>query len=180
MAKQTKQQQWLNVIIISISALVLAFVLLGRFMNVSSPTKVEEPKNTGAASNIELRELDFGSQRLVLVKSSLNQLSDYVWQAIPNDSITQQETIKLISNWKLLLTETVDAETNDSREVISGVTVLLYFTDLETPVLVRVKEQTEQYLIQFISTGQIVIIEKSPTVLVLPVNLSSKVKLENE
>ena len=168
MARLTKQQQWLNIIIISISALVLAFVLLGKFMgnNFSNVP--------GESINVELKAIDFGDRRLTLVEDKNSSISSH-WKAVPNDILSQEEINKLITSWRWLLNQSFDSMNKVDDEVISGMTVLVFFKDIDQPMVIRVSDKEHHYLVQFISTQNIISIEKKGRIFLLPLNAQNLV-----
>ena len=88
MSKGITQRQWLNIVIIILSGLILVFMLLGRFMdqavdesNARASTRVAAQKQI-AQQLLQLRMIDFGFQRIILIQSE--------WHVEPKSSLSKK------------------------------------------------------------------------------------------
>ena len=174
MVKISKQQKWLNLIIISVSALVLAFVLLGRFMGGESDSPNQQ------IDSMELREIDFGGYRLVASSNSGNA-GTKGWQAIPPGAVEKPQIAKIVSSWQQLLNSAFEFENNDSYKFDSATSVLIFFEGSSQPSVVRVSEDMDEQKIYFyiIATGQKLEINRSPQLQFLPTLQTSNKRQSN-
>ncbi|TQV88960.1 hypothetical protein [Aliikangiella coralliicola] len=131
------RQQWLNLIIISVSAMLLLSVLVGRLISnstVDSASPSQVPR---------LTEIDFGDIQLRFVSES--------WQVVSSKKISIQQAKIIGENWQALLL-------SRSQPLKSGVpggkTVLLYLSTLNQPVVSKVSYSDKQMLVTFASTSQ--------------------------
>ena len=134
MSKGLTQRQWLNMVIIIISALILAFMLIGQVMNKSVDKVAGNVEQTPFRQIMSLREIDFGSQKLVLQTKSATS-----WTVIPNNSLTSEEIFKLVKNWQNVLVEPITPSLKNIKNIASPVTtVLLFFSESTQPLIVKI------------------------------------------
>ncbi len=165
MAKGITERQWLNLVIIIISALILAFMLLGRFLNVAvdqssereqqrleyPPLIIEEKPH-----KLKLTMIDFG-----LYEAFLNSEDQWVEENKVNHSAGNNgELSEIAKRWEMLLSEPFVENVWDQK-IIPKVraTVLLYFKDTSQPLIIKVealnsKEELGNLRITFIATGK--------------------------
>lgn len=130
--------QWLNVVIISISAMLLFSVLVGRMLTPPEQTTADSLSEEAV---IELVQLDFGE--IQLVKSQGRWLSTAA-------NISGQRAAQIASHWQRLLTS---RESQLVERGYAGRMVLLYFNKRKQPIICKL-EQTEQALnIVFVDSG---------------------------
>ena len=141
--KQTKnrktsrltQRQWLNVMIIVISAMFLLMVVIGKIMNPAEPS----PDNVRDSYHLE--RLDFGSVQIQLVEQQ--------WRA-QGIALNPQQAAKIAQRWQKLLTSPVEAKLNlPSR----GKTVLLYLNGIRQPIICKIGVIDQHMIISFIDSG---------------------------
>jgi len=153
-----KQQQWLNVIIIVISALILAFVLLGRFLDPDK-NKIED-----VSAPLELRLIDFGTQRLTYEPQNKAAGELLGWSVYPQSSLSTDEIKSLVDSWQELLSMPLQQDDIKQDKRISGVTVLLFFTGTELPLVTKVsirnsEARDAEIIIDFIAEKRTVVVK---------------------
>ncbi len=159
MAKSKTTQNWLNLVIIAISALILAFTLLGRFFE--SGEQPSDSTTEYSAQHYELVGIDFGQLQL--------EKKQTTWRAKPDGVISAQQLQQLIQHWQQLLTLTPDRqEPPADAEILSANTVLLYFDGQTTPVICKVVMTTESAFVEFLGSNQTLLIETSRAKILLP------------
>lgn len=190
MSKGVTQSQWLNLVIIIISALVLAFTLIGRFMHKAADEAgarqsiVEDTHQQISEPMMQLMSIDFGTLRISQAKNKDRSKSGVTWSAEPKGAMTQQRIKVLVDRWQKILTLPVTALNQQALTNYSSIaTVLLYFADTAQPlvakVLVSEKNNPTQFIkIRFVSTSQQIIIEDLPLEYLLP--QQSEQKLDDE
>jgi len=161
------QQQWLNLIIITISGLILAFVLLGRFLDPDK-NKIEE-----VSAPMELRLIDFGAQRLVYNPQGMTSEQPDSWTVYPESSLSKNEIKLLVKNWQELLLMTFEQSEQDPDKNLSGTTVLLFFEGSELPLVARVsiknaQAESEEVVVNFIAEEKNVVIKDISNYRLLP------------
>jgi len=167
------QQQWLNVIIIIISALILAFVLLGRFLDPDR-NKIED-----VSAPLELRLIDFGAQRLSYKPQNMEGAQLDGWSVYPESSLSADEIKLLVNSWQELLSMPLQQSEIKQNKTISGATVLLFFSGSELPLLVRVsrkntQSKSEEIIIDFIAEERTVVVKNLSKYQFLPKQRNSE------
>lgn len=162
MSGKNNQKQWLNIVIITISTLILALTLLGRFIEkgvdkaenrlASESSKQTDQQSKAEAISNHLVKIDFGGYQWLL--------SDGEWRSIPDDenSIDMSSVIK---RWQLVLDEPLAEAFEDVIiEPSKGKMVLLYLSNSEIPLVVKVetgsKAEQKGLLLSFVAHEQFV------------------------
>ncbi len=179
MSKGLKQKQWLNIIIIVISGLILAFTLIGRFMNsaVDEYEVREKARNLAAEEeqitrqSLQLKTIDFGFLRIT---NKANTAANPEWVAEPRELISTETAESLVAQWQQILNKPAKpSEQNEHSEYLSGATVLLFFTETAQPVIAKVdllkgQPVSSNLKVTFVSTGQTIIINNSQLKQLIP------------
>lgn len=181
MAKKTAEKQWLNVVIIVISALILAFTLLGNLMNraedssteneqqsvQNQPLSAEHDRSMSAKTpSLQLRMIDFGEQKVILGHSK--------WQLSPNFNLSDRKLAVLVGAWQSLLHQSVNPERKiESVDSLSVQMVQLFFKNSQRPLIAKVELVTDskgqqKTMISFQSTGQQIIKSRDFFVKLIP------------
>ena len=153
MTRQTNlsHQQWLNIVIIVISALVLLFVMIGRLMERDAP--VNSPATT---VEVALIRIDFGELEIWRTADS--------WQS--SDSRLSPAQARLYGErWEKLVAQPA-AAINDN--VGSCKIVLLYFSNLPQPVTVKVSQSASETRFNFVVSDQQVVVAAQDFTLYIP------------
>jgi len=142
----SKQSRWLNIIIIVISAMILVFMLLGRFLGSGLD---EKPSQALPLPNLRL--IDFGS--LQLVNENKRWYSNHFLSAkMNNTENSQSENVitlnpqysKIADEWQELLEQPANnAESPINTRVIATYFVQLYFEGTEQALVVKVESITD-------------------------------------
>lgn len=130
------QRQWLNVIIVVISAMFLLMVLIGKIMNPTSRQIGKEVK-----FEFSLRHLDFGDIQISRVKQG--------WQADAGE-LSPEDTDVIAKRWQKLLNLAAEKEVSLP---IKGKTVLLYLEGVKQPIICKISLVGEQTVISFVDSG---------------------------
>jgi hypothetical protein len=147
-------QQWLNIIIFSISFLFLLFILLGRMMTSSDDgmSQTEQPvANTSLFEN-NLIAIDFGDFQFQseLSQQSESQRDKLSWSS--NDGVLlEQEVERIATNWQNLLNSEGE---NLDNEFPQGKTVLLFIANQKEPLAAKVLKSDQLLTISFPSQRQ--------------------------
>jgi hypothetical protein len=145
MSKGINQKSWLNIVIISISALILAFTLLGRFFD-SGTSSTLQPELTTHVSMLQLSALDFGN---IQIKKRIS-----IWQVIPQDAIDLQQAKSIFGQWQTLLTSDLPNDiATEPNEIESASTVLLYLEGQANPIVCKVIIAKHIALVEFLASG---------------------------
>ncbi|MBV1910976.1 MAG: hypothetical protein KUG78_16875 [Kangiellaceae bacterium] len=170
MSKGINQKSWLNIVIIVVSGLILAFTLLGRFMDRSTlPT--DRPTQVGQEKGYQIARLDFGAFRLIKKNS--------IWRFIPADNLNQQLAEETVIAWQELLdssAEDISKQSGHSWEPLA--TVLIYLTEIDTPLIVKIDRTQEYTMLTFLSSGREIILDSVEVERLLPDFLLVKPNLD--
>ena len=132
-------RQWLNIMIISVSAMFLLSMLVGRMMNVSNTEEAKVAASLDSAG--ELVQIDFGLLHLSKTSSG--------WQA-SDARLSQATTNNAAALWLALLQR---SDHQLIKQPLSGKTVLLYFSQLSSPVVCKVIKSKKNIDIVFVKSG---------------------------
>ncbi len=145
MAKPNQHKTWLNIVIITVSGLILAFTLLGKFFD--SGTSAQATIDQSATYQYELVGIDFG--QLQLKKDSDS------WRSEPKGSLNQTQLELISSQWELLLSKDIQKTSLDRElSIQSASTVLLYLKDETRPIICKVFFAGEYAIVEFLASGQ--------------------------
>ena len=148
MAKTTKQQTWLNIIIIVLSGLILAFTLLGRFMTTEEQ-KITANGGSGAANQFQIVSIDFGSIQVKKIDSR--------WVSSSRITTSDEQAEIIATSWQQVLTSEMPTdELNNRQSFVSIATVLVYIQGTEAPLVIKVEKSNEDWLLTFPATGHYV------------------------
>jgi hypothetical protein len=169
MAKGITNKQWLNLVIIIISALVLAFMLLGRFFNIAVEQSHKREKSRLGQPSLIIKEkpnilklvmIDFGLNKVVLNAEEL-----WVDENQANTTISESDELNEITErWEHLLSAPFIENTWDKQvEPKVRATVLLYFKNKQQPLILKVegvnsKEKIGDVRVTFIASGKQIIL----------------------
>jgi|GEM_PF-2904655 len=131
------RQQWLNIVILVISALILMFVIIGRVMDREPP----EPSHANELQ-VVLQRIDFGDITLFQKNEK--------W-ASSSEQVSAQRAAEIAFNWRRLVARSGD---DYGEQVPLGKTVLLYFSHIPQPVVGKVDLTDEHLTITFITSKQ--------------------------
>lgn len=186
MGKRISQSQWLNIVIIVISALVLAFTLIGQFMHQavdeSDASKIVAANDSLQVSvpTIQLTSIDFGTLRISREQQKNQSKLAFSWSVLPKGGLTQQQIKLLVDRWQKILTTPVNPlEQSASINYSPIATVLLYFEETAQPIIAKVEmgdkiETTPLINIRFVSTGQQITIDNLQLDHLLPLQVLQK------
>ncbi len=192
MSKGVTQNQWLNIVIIIISALVLAFTLIGRFMdktaNESDTRQIAAVNDSLKMSvpSMQLTSIDFGTMRISRKRQKNQSTLAFAWFAKPKSSLNQTQINRLVDGWQKILTMPAESLSQPAPiNFLPIATVLLYFAETAQPIITKVEvsnkvELTPSINIRFVSTGQQIIIEDLPLAQLLPVQWLQKSASDND
>lgn len=165
MAKGITERQWLNLVIIIISALILAFMLLGRFLNVAVDRsdereikRLEQPPLI-TFEKPQLVMIDFGLKKVVL-----NAENQWIEDNQTEDHNNSHQLNVIIKRWQhLLSTPFVENKWEQAVSPKVRATVLLYFKNKSQPLIIKVealnsKEQKGDLQITFIATAKTMLV----------------------
>lgn len=168
--KNLKTSQWLNIVIIVISGLVLAFTLIGKFMD--KPAKNNQLTEQGATSI----PISNGIKKPLLVgikifdqnqqlEASL-QLNPSGWKEdlLGGKSLTTEQIEQVGNQWRALINQPLLLQ-NDRQQSVALITkkVHLYFAEKSTPLIATINVSNNQLgelktFIQFVSTQQLIVL----------------------
>lgn len=131
------QQQWTNLIIFVISALVILFIFVGKVME----RNIEKQNNVDRS--IELVRIDFGDFEVWREQVG--------WQST-SSQITSVEARAIADRWQSLMNQPGKRYTTLPP---GGRTVLLYLTNYQQPVVCKILKQADSLKIAFITTQQL-------------------------
>ena len=154
MPKYSLQNSWLNIVIITISGLVLAFTLLGRFMDSATQLPASPPESNQQLK-VNIIGIDFGSQKI--------RYQAMQWQVEPIKTVISNELIqKVVDNWQEILNSPQsEIKLSDIQGFEPVATVLIFLEGSQSPLVAKVEMRAQQLLISFILTGQKVFVEDS-------------------
>ncbi|MCF6192753.1 MAG: hypothetical protein L3J46_00260 [Kangiellaceae bacterium] len=186
MKRISKQSRWLNIIIIVISAMILVFMLLGRFLG----SGLDEPSSQ-ALPLPNLRLIDFGS--LKLVNESNRWQSDHFLNAKKNDKENSQakntvtlnsQYSKIAGEWQRLLEQPAsNAVSQVNTKVTVTYFVQLYFEESERALVVKIEgivdknesePHTKRTLITFVNSNLQILESEEFVEKILPASLLNK------
>jgi len=186
MKRISKQSRWLNIIIIVISAMILVFMLLGRFLGSGLD---ERPGQTMPFPNLTL--IDFGT--IKLVNKNKRWQTDHFLSAKNNDSENGQpeKTVaqnpqysKLAFEWQRLLEQPANNSVSPvNTTVIATYFVQLYFAGNEQALVVKVESivdknksllKAKRTLITFVNSNLKIIESEEFLKKILPASLTNK------
>ncbi|MCW8879721.1 MAG: hypothetical protein OQK04_15785 [Kangiellaceae bacterium] len=136
---ELNRRQWLNIIIISISAMFLLIVIVSKKLSESASQQI----NTNQIpSSGQIQKLDFGE---ITIYRQGEQ-----WSSLP-EKVVRAEVARTIGlQWQQLLNR--PAKPIESPINI-GHTVLLFFGESNRPVICKVKKQDKITIFQFIESN---------------------------
>jgi len=189
MKRVTQESRWLNVIIIVISAMILAFSLLGKFMGSGLD---EKPAQVMPLPN--LRVIDFGSIKLINdnqqwrseTSSSSAEVDRPGQQSNLSQKTAEQELrySKIAAQWHQLLEQPAESATSlGSTRVENTYFVQLYFKGRDQALIVKVEsvsnkneasEDHNQTLITFVNSNLQLVKPGSFSKNILPARLINK------
>lgn len=170
MAKPNPQKNWLNLVIIIVSGLILAFTLLGKFFESGVPA--EPAVDSRQTQQFELVGIDFGE--LQLKKNSDR------WTLLPKGSLDQKQLELITSQWDLLLNKDVqEPRTDGAVSIQSASTVLLYLKGETRPIICKVVLAETQTYVEFLASGQKIAVTLSFAKSLLP-NKTTSANHSNE
>ncbi len=162
MSKGITQSQWLNIVIIVISGLILAFMLIGRFMNQAvDESHIEQ----STQQSLRLTRIDFGGQQIILQPLEKSSQPALKWSVKPVSSLSAKKVEELVSAWQQVLAMPVEPSYQHQQANYSPIaTVLLYFAKRAQPLIAKVEVVNHQnhqqpIVISFVSTGQQLVIK---------------------
>lgn len=166
MSKGITQKNWLNIVIIVISGLVLTFTLLGKFMDREVNRQIIESKER---QSFQIAVIDFGAFKLI------NQ--DPVWSVVPSTNIEQSKIDFLVQSWKTVLAANmVEVELIETQNLSSLGTVLIYFSQKQAPLVIKVEQLNSALLLSFVSSGKQFIVEPPLSNHLMPASLNALAK----
>lgn len=142
------QRQWLNIIIIAISAAFLLFVLLGKMLNQSvekqqvQESKVEKKEIQKKQS--ELMQIDFGDFQLIKEKNQ--------WKSIKKQ-LSLSDIDRTIRSWQMLLNkngESIDLNVTAAVPIAEKI-ILLYVSNSTQPIVCKLIQLKNKYEIIFVT-----------------------------
>ena len=186
MGKGIAHSQWLNIVIIIISALVLAFTLIGRIMdNAVDESDARQIVATDDSQQVnvpvmQLISVDFGNLRMTGKQQKIDSKLGLIWSTEPNGILSQKQIKTLLDSWqKILVMPTQPLNQSISINYSPIAIVLLYFTEVAQPIIAKVElsdkiESTPTIIIRFVSTGQQIIIDELSLEQILPLQVLQK------
>ncbi len=196
MSKGITQSQWLNIVIMVISGLILAFMLLGRFMNRAVDEFDDRESGAKIISSqlinqqlLQLNRIDFGTLRMTLdqPRQSLQPISK--WSVAPMNSLSAKEIEQLVNRWQQILAiPTSRLYLDEATDYNPVATVLLYFAETTNPLVAKVEIESVLdgntsrkpiIYITFVSTGQQVVFKDLSLSQLIPVWVSQPTGSEN-
>lgn len=146
---QLNQRQWLNVMIICISAMLLLSVLVGKLISRGEYTQTEPVK-----PSIEITKLDFGE--------ALIWKENEIWFS-SGKALQKQAIQKLVQKWHSLLSGEKTLIEQD-KETSSGRTILIYLAGNAQPVICKLISDDNHARIVFVGRKlQIMLTENEKT-----------------
>ncbi len=155
---QLTKKHWLNIIIFVVSALFLLMVLLNQRL---SQTDIKSnriiPQTKHSSSDVRLIKIDFGHVMLwsendgnEAERNKMEESKIKHWRS-SSDQLNQQTFDMIVANWIQLL-----AMKSEAQEVrySSGITVLLYFSNLTQPVICKLTQQDSDLVVTFVASRQ--------------------------
>ncbi|MDH5433469.1 MAG: hypothetical protein OEY19_05955 [Gammaproteobacteria bacterium] len=140
--KNIKERQWLNLMIILVSAMFMMFVLAGKIMNDS---KIDNEAPTIDLQQPELVEIDFGYIRLV-------KRNDH-W-INTQDKLSEDISRRIALNWESMLDDdSIESVPNMDENQINSHNVLLFFKDKQIPLMCKVVQSKEWLYFHFIDSN---------------------------
>jgi len=170
MSQNRQVKKWLNIIIIVISALVLAFTLIGKLMERDKSQPIEKNSiyfnraNSTQTTTLTLEKIEF--EKLSLLLQDGWQLSHKENDAALELSPSRIEEIQSLWQQILLLqtrptklnSENKQSVSDTDLDVLASYRVKLYFKSRQNPLLVKVKriktDKSEATQILFPELGQ--------------------------
>lgn len=136
------QRQWLNVIIIVMSAAFLLFVLLGKMLNQAA----DKQQAPAESSQLELQKIDFGDFQVAK--------KDGQWQSIKKE-VGGSDLIVITRQWQLLLNQM--EKNTDSKLTLEKPelerTVLLYVNYFPQPIVCKLIQFRDKLEIVFVNSN---------------------------
>ena len=130
------KQHWLNIIIISVSAMLLISVLVGRMLDSGEILQDDH------SYDINLVQIDFSKIQFSLV--------DGIWISSKQD-FQPEKIVKIVKHWKSLLLQQGQPISN---KLILGKTVLIYLENVSQPIIAKMNLNKNSLQISFISAKQ--------------------------
>jgi len=118
---QLRSRDWLNIMIISVSAMFLLLVLIGKMLTETESRTSQTP----AIEDIQLLRIDFGT--LQLVKKGDGWVEE-------SGRLKSARAQRIGRSWQDLLAQPSNKVSNTKT---SGETLLFYFSHIEQPVVVK-------------------------------------------
>jgi hypothetical protein len=130
------KQHWLNVIIISVSAMFLLSVLVGRMLDHKGA--VDEDKS----KDFKIVQIDFSEIQF--------NLDNAIW--FSSDTSFQHEHItRIVKRWKNLL---LQHGRPSKDKLIAGRTILIYLENIPQPIVAKLNLTSDYMRISFTSANQ--------------------------
>ncbi len=130
------KQHWLNIMIISVSAMLLISVLVGRMLN--NQEFIENDHNR----DIKIVQIDFQEIQFSLV--------DGVW-ICSEQNFQHMQIIEMVKHWEALLLKQGEPINHKS---VQGKTILLYLERMSMPIIAKIHLNNDNMKISFISAKQ--------------------------
>jgi hypothetical protein len=163
MGKVNIHKQWLNIVIITISALILALTLLGRFIGqgVDKAERSEERRvsnlqaneHRDSETNNALKMIDFGHYQLFQ--------DNQKWLSTPDDFVSSKVIAETLESWRLVLEQSLQDESDlVIANKMTGKMVLIYFSNTEQPIVIKIESALKNgqtgVLLSFVALDQYV------------------------
>ena len=136
----SSQKYWLNIMIVSVSAMLLLSVLVGRMMD---DTKTHNLNKVLPQSqpNMKISKIDFGELQLI------SQQKQWVSS---NKQYPQAQVLSLIENWQELL---LSHGQPVSEQISIGKTVLIYLFEKKQPLVAKIHLLQNEVKIVIVTVG---------------------------
>ncbi|MGX5172781.1 hypothetical protein ACUR5C_01980 [Aliikangiella sp. IMCC44653] len=132
--------QWLNVIILVVSGMILILILVGRAMQVST---AEKPVSQLKISQLaELKQIDFNGVSIVFKNGQ--------WQSF-GAQVSTESMYSIVAAWQNLLTQQGRAVATESY---AGEIISLYLTSRARPIMCKLVRNSDYFKIIFVEQEQ--------------------------
>lgn len=130
-------KHWLNIMIISVSAMLLLSVLVGRMLNNEAEYFIEN--ESLSPLKVEITQIDFSDLQF--------NLNHGLWSS-SNDVYQAQQIKAIVARWQVLMLQH-GQPIKDKK--VTGKTVLIYLSGLKQPVICKISLTENATIISFIS-----------------------------
>ena len=137
------KQHWLNIIIISVSAMLLISVLVGRMLDNNAPEENDKKQK------VNIVQIDFPETQFTLV--------DSIWLS-SDANFKHEQIVKMVKRWKALL---LQQGIPISKKAILGKTILIYLESVAQPIVAKLTLNKNNLQISFTSAKQEFYLEPS-------------------